>query len=79
MRLNSKADSAVSYVTVVDTLTNLSLILDILVVDLERQGQGSLVSYSGGFKEGTTLRIIRNAIGVYELSSIELTANKENK
>ena len=78
MRLNSKADSAVSYVTVVDTLTNLSLILDILVVDLERQGQGSLVSYSGGFKE-RTLRIIRDAIGVYELSSIELTASKEDK
>ena len=59
VRLNSDQDSQGSYVTVVDTFTNLGPILDMCVVDLERQGQGQLVTCSGGFKEGS-LRIIRN-------------------
>ena len=59
VRLNSEQDSQGSYVTVVDTFTNLGPILDMCVVDLERQGQGQLVTCSGGFKEGS-LRIIRN-------------------
>ena len=36
-RLNAEADSAESYVTVVDTFTNLGPILVMVVVDLERQ------------------------------------------
>ena len=76
VRLNSEADSAGSYVTVVDTFTNLGPILDMVVVDLERQGQGQLVTCSGGFKEGT-LRIIRNGIGIHELASIHLPGIKE--
>ena len=71
VRLNAEADSAGSYVTVVDTFTNPGPILDMVVVDVERQGQGQLVTCSVGFKEGS-LRIIRNGIGIHELASIDL-------
>ena len=49
MRLNTVQDAAGSYLTIVDTFTNLSPILDMVVVDLERQGQGQLVTCTGGF------------------------------
>merc|ERR1719322_2035193 len=75
VRLNTEQDSTGSYVTVVDTFTNLGPILDMVVVDLERQGQGQLVTCSGGFKEGS-LRIIRNGIGIHELASIDLAGIK---
>lgn len=45
------------------------------VVDLERQGQGQLVTCSGAFKEGS-LRIIRNGIGIQEHASIDLPGIK---
>ena len=50
VRLNAKADSLGSYVTVVDTFTNLGPILDMVVVDMERQGQ--LVTCSEGLQGG---------------------------
>ena len=53
VRLNTEQDAHGSYVTVVDTFTNLGPILDMVVVDLERQGQGQLVTCSGGFKVKT--------------------------
>ena len=37
---------------IVDTFTNLGPIIDMVVVDLERQGQGQLVTCSGAYKEG---------------------------
>merc|ERR1719289_228492 len=75
VRLNAEQDAAGSYVTVVDTFTNLGPILDMVVVDLERQGQGQLVTCSGGHKEGS-LRIIRNGIGIHELASVDLPGIK---
>ena len=36
-----------NFVEVVDTFTNLGPILDMIVVDLEKQGQGQLVTCSG--------------------------------
>ncbi len=44
VKLNVEADESNSYVTVIDTFTNLGPICDMSVVDLERQGQGQLVS-----------------------------------
>ena len=75
VRLNTEQDDQGSYVSVVDTFTNLGPILDMVVVDLERQDQGQLVTCSGGFKEGS-LRIIRNGIGIHELASIDLAGIK---
>jgi DNA damage-binding protein 1 len=37
----------------VDSFTNLGPILDMVVVDLEKQGQGQLVTCSGGMKDGS--------------------------
>ncbi|XP_060526029.1 DNA damage-binding protein 1 isoform X1 [Cylas formicarius] len=75
IKLNTKADENGSYVTLMETFTNLAPILDMCIVDLERQGQGQLVTCSGAFKEGS-LRIIRNGIGIQEQASIDLTGIK---
>lgn len=75
VRLNVEADENASYVTVMDSFTNLGPICDMVVVDLERQGQGQLVTCSGAYKEGS-LRIIRNGIGIHELASIDLPSIK---
>ncbi|XP_012942382.1 DNA damage-binding protein 1 isoform X2 [Aplysia californica] len=75
VKLNSKRDSSGSYVQVMETFTNLGPILDMVVVDLERQGQGQLVTCSGAVKEGS-LRIIRNGIGINEHASIDLPGIK---
>lgn len=75
IKLNTKADEYGSYVTVMESFTNLAPIIDMCVVDLERQGQGQLVTCSGAFKEGS-LRIIRNGIGIQEHASIDLPSIK---
>ncbi|KAL9642809.1 hypothetical protein ABK040_009884 [Willaertia magna] len=55
------------------TYTNIGPIVDFCFVDSERQGQGQIVTCSGAFKDGS-LRVIRNGIGIEELTSIgELT------
>ena len=41
-QLNAKADEQGSYVQVMETFTNLGPIVDMCVVDLERQGQGQV-------------------------------------
>nr|CAG4643697.1 EOG090X00HD [Lepidurus arcticus] len=75
VKLNVKPDENGSYVTVMETFTNLAPILDMAVVDLERQGQGQLVTCSGAYKEGS-LRIIRNGIGIHEHASVDLPGIK---
>jgi DNA damage-binding protein 1 len=47
VKLNAKADGNDSYVTTMENFTNLAPIVDMVVVDLERQGQGQLVTCSG--------------------------------
>lgn len=64
-----------SFVEIMEVFTNLGPIVDMCVVDLERQGQGQLVTCSGAFKEGS-LRIIRNGIGIHEHASIDLPGIK---
>ncbi|KXJ10807.1 DNA damage-binding protein 1a [Exaiptasia diaphana] len=71
VKLNTDADERGSYVQVLETFTNLGPIVDMAVVDLERQGQGQLVTCSGVSKEGS-LRIIRNGIGIHEHATIDL-------
>lgn len=60
---------------VIDTFANLGPVLDFCVVDLERQGQGQVVTCSGTGKDGS-LRIIRNGIGLNEQATIELSGVK---
>nr|XP_054761205.1 DNA damage-binding protein 1-like [Lytechinus pictus] len=75
VRLNTESDDNGSYVTMMETFTNLGPIVDMAVVDLDRQGQGQLVTCSGAYKEGS-LRIIRNGIGIHEHASIDLPGIK---
>lgn len=46
VKLNVVADASGSYVQVMETFTNLGPIVDMCVVDLERQGQGQVSSRS---------------------------------
>ncbi|XP_018018027.1 DNA damage-binding protein 1 [Hyalella azteca] len=72
VRLNKTQDPVTkSFLTTMQTFPNLGPIAHMTVVDLERQGQGQLITCSGAFKEGS-LRIIRNGVGIQELACIEL-------
>lgn len=75
IKLNPEPDEEGSHIEILDTFTNLGPIADFCVVDLERQGQGQIVTCSGAFKDGS-LRIIRNGIGITEQASIEMEGVK---
>ncbi|XP_055682450.1 DNA damage-binding protein 1 [Lutzomyia longipalpis] len=75
VKLNTVADENGAYVVPMETFTNLGPIADICIVDLERQGQGQMITCSGSFKEGS-LRIIRNGIGIQEHACIDLPGIK---
>lgn len=75
IKLNLQPDSKGSYVEVLESFVNLGPIVDLCVVDLERQGQGQVVTCSGAFKDGS-LRIVRNGIGINEQASAELQGIK---
>lgn len=75
VKLNTVADEGGTYVVPMETFTNLGPIMDICVVDLERQGQEQMITCSGAFKEGS-LRIIRNGIGIQEHACIDLPGIK---
>ena len=65
IKLNLQPDSKGSYVEVLERYVNLGPIVDFCVVDLERQGQGQVVTCSGAYKDGS-LRVVRNGIGINE-------------
>uniref|UniRef100_L7M756 Putative dna damage-binding protein 1 n=1 Tax=Rhipicephalus pulchellus TaxID=72859 RepID=L7M756_RHIPC len=75
IKLHAERNDQGSFVEIMEVFTNLGPIVDMCVVDLERQGQGQLVTCSGAFKEGS-LRIIRNGIGIHEHASIDLPGIK---
>ena len=54
---------------------NLGPIKDMTIVDLEKQGQGQLITASGVGSCGS-LRIIRNGVGIHEYASIDLPGVK---
>ncbi len=65
VKLNLQPDAKGSYVEVLEQYVNLGPIVDFCVVDLERQGQGQVVTCSGAYKDGS-LRVVRNGIGINE-------------
>jgi hypothetical protein len=75
IRLNHQADAKGSYVEVLEIFVNLGPIVDLCVVDLERQGQGQVVTCSGAFKNGSLL-IVRNGIGINEQVRLNLSVFK---
>lgn len=75
IKLHLQPDIRGLYVEVLQRFVNLGPIVDFCVVDLERQGQGQVVTCSGAFKDGS-LRIVRNGIGINEQASAELPGIK---
>ncbi|KAL0363617.1 UNVERIFIED_CONTAM: DNA damage-binding protein 1 [Sesamum calycinum] len=75
IKLNLQPDAKGSYLEVLERYVNLGPIVDFCVVDLERQGQGQVVTCSGAYKDGS-LRIVRNGIGINEQASVELQGIK---
>jgi DNA damage-binding protein 1 len=63
------------YLQVLEAYTNLGPIVDFVVVDMDRQGQGQVVTCSGAFKDGS-LRVVRNGIGINEHATVELSGIK---
>ena len=59
------------HLEVLETFTNLGPIVDMCVVDLERQGLSQIVTCSGVYDSGS-LRVIRNGIGIIEEAVAEL-------
>lgn len=55
VKLNLEANEAGNYIEIVDSYVNLAPIVDMLVVDLDKQGQDQLVTCSGYHKEGRDL------------------------
>ena len=64
-----------TYVECLESFTNLGPIVDFAVVDLERHGQGQVVTCSGVGKDGS-LRVVRNGVGIHEQAAIELPGVK---
>ncbi|KAG1661544.1 DNA damage-binding protein 1 [Nymphon striatum] len=75
VKLNVVPNKDGYYVETMESFTNLGPIVDMCVVDLERQGQGQLVTCSGAYKDGS-LRIIRNGIGIHEHATTDLPGIK---
>ena len=65
IRLKSEADEEGNYVQLLDTYTNIGPILDMVVVESEREGQSRLVTCSGAYKDGS-IRVVRSGIGLQE-------------
>ena len=68
-------DGNPTYVEIIEEFTNLGPIVDFAVVDLERNGQGQVVTCSGVQKDGS-LRVVRNGIGIDERAVIQLPGVK---
>ncbi|VDN11490.1 unnamed protein product [Dibothriocephalus latus] len=69
IRLNPDLESERnSYITVLEQITNIGPIVDMVL--LESKGQNQLITCSGAYKEGS-LRIIRSGIGIQEHASID--------
>ncbi|KAK3268005.1 DNA damage-binding protein 1 [Cymbomonas tetramitiformis] len=75
VKVNPQPDARGSYVDVLENFINLGPIVDLCVVDLERQGQGQVVTCSGAAKDGS-LRIVRNGIGINEQATVDLPGIK---
>ena len=65
LRLSTTADANGDFISEVAREPNIGPIIDFAVVDLERHGQGQVVTCSGAFRDGS-LRVVRNRVGIDE-------------
>eukprot|EP01133_Synstelium_polycarpum_P003413 gene3413-3876_t len=72
IRLNTERDTTTdSFITLLESFNNLGPISDFCMTDVEKQGQGQIITCSGTFKD-SSLRVVRNGIGIAEKASIDL-------
>ncbi|CAI2170756.1 4366_t:CDS:10 [Funneliformis geosporum] len=57
---------------ILEKFINLSPIQDFCIVNLERQGQGQVITCSGGSRDGS-LRIIRNGVGITVQATMDMS------
>ncbi|KAI8364768.1 mono-functional DNA-alkylating methyl methanesulfonate N-term-domain-containing protein [Radiomyces spectabilis] len=74
-RKSSIADEDDDILEIIEEFPNLGPITDFCVVDLDKQGQVQLITCSGAAKD-SSLRIIRNGVGLNELAAIEISGVK---
>ncbi|CAM0881522.1 unnamed protein product [Alopecurus aequalis] len=75
IKLNNQADASGSFVEILEQYMNIGPIVDFCVVDLERQGQGQVITCSGAQKDGS-IRTIRNGIVITNQASVKLQGIK---
>jgi DNA damage-binding protein 1 len=75
IKLKSEKEEDGSHVEVIQSYPNIGPILDMCVVESEKQGQSHIVTCSGAYKDGS-LRLIRSGIGIHEQASVELPGIK---
>ena len=64
-----------TFVETLETFPNLGPIVDFAVVDLDRHGQGQVVTCSGVAKHGT-VRVVRNGVGIKARAAVALPGIK---
>ncbi|OIW17905.1 hypothetical protein TanjilG_19874 [Lupinus angustifolius] len=74
IKLNLQPDAKGSYVEGLERYVNLGPIVDFCIVDLERQGQGQVVTCSGAYKNGS-LCVVRNGTGINEQATFPSTTD----
>jgi DNA damage-binding protein 1 len=75
VKLTTAADENGSYIEVLETFTCLAPILDMSVVDLDKQGREVVVTCSGYGRNGS-LRVVRSGVGINEMATIDLAGVK---
>lgn len=75
VQLHNMQNDEGSYLEILEEYPSMAPITDFCIVDLERQGQGQLVTCSGAGKDGS-LRIVRNGVGIDEQATLEMPGVK---
>ena len=71
VKLNSQLNEHGSHLDELAVYPNVGPVMDMAVVELDREGQTQIVTCSGVGVDGS-LRVIRNGVGISELASIDL-------
>ncbi|KAL5220246.1 hypothetical protein ABZP36_024959 [Zizania latifolia] len=75
IKLNIKADVSGGFVEVLEQYMNIGPIADFCFVDLDKQGQGQLITCSGAYKDGS-IRVVQNGVVATEQASVQLQGIK---
>lgn len=75
VKLSTTATEEGGFVEVIEQVTNIAPVMDMSVVDIDKQGQDVIMSCSGHGRDGS-LRVVRSGIGINEAASIDLPGIK---